>query len=235
MCGKSIIRYDFKKNRIEKILCHKFTCYTCRKILKKKLFNEIIEAVKKHNMNNHIIITVSGKSYREKNNIEKSFDDINSAWNKIRKIIRSDYDKEFSYIALPRAQKDGYAHLHVICNYYLPKNYVQYLCKRYKELGFIKIGKNSNPAKYLCNDFFKDKEWWIPENKHHYNTSMNIKLNVRNMEKYDNDNNLIIRRYNPNFQIKEIDLWYEKINEKFYYPLPFEEYLKYFVEITKDI
>ncbi|GAH20288.1 unnamed protein product, partial [marine sediment metagenome] len=85
---------------------------------------EIEKAMKKHKLYTHIVVTTEGKKYRDKNDYVDSYYDMSKSFNIIRTIL-SKYAKKqgkhFTYICLIRAQKEGYCHLHIMTNLYIPK------------------------------------------------------------------------------------------------------------------
>jgi hypothetical protein len=162
-------------------------------------------------------------------------------------------EDELAYIYLPRAQtqpKDnnpiGFCHLHVILNWKINVHWVEECIDRNGyELGFCFIRENQSVADYLCKDFFEDDEFIIPKKIRHYNCSRNVKINVSdgftitdgsrtllNLNKVENKNTLIevledqLKNNYTNYEIfgKKLKVEDPKI-------LPFEEYLKQFVDL----
>lgn len=234
-CGKFGNIYDFKTNKVNNSLCKQFSCARCRKILKKNLFFKIIEVVKEYNITNHFIMTSKGQDYRENNTIYQSYIDMAKNWNRIRRLINYWYYEkwklkyEMNYIVMPRSQKDGYCHYHLLTDLNISQDWLETIKDKYKEMGYVKLGKNKNPAYYLTFDYWKDNEYHIPKGIRHFSTSRNIKLKINRVktEKIYYKYNRYLTKYQNliNFD--------KKINEKYNYSLPFIEWLKYWYNENK--
>ena len=118
-------------------------------------------------------------------------------WNKLRNALNYKYP-DLSYILLPRAQGDGYCHYHILLNQYIQKNYIKEKLEKY-DMGFFRIKQNKNVAEYLCMDYFKDSEYYLPERIRHHCSSRNIKLKNYKIDKND------FLKFNNNMNYKEIE------------------------------
>jgi len=181
------LRYlgSYQQDKINKVLCNKFTCDRCRPKLKKRLKREIEKAIREHNLTTHVVITTEGKKYRDYNNYIQSYKDMAKNWHLIQKIIRYEAKidgKPFTFICLYRAQKNGYCHLHILTNLHIDKHRLQEITSKYFSTGFIKITKNKDVAHYLANEFSKDHEFYIPMYQKHYSCSRDVKLNVDDLD-----------------------------------------------------
>ena len=240
----------YQQDRINKILCNKFTCDRCRPKLKKRLKREIEKAIREHNLNTHIVITTEGKKYRDDNSYVQSYKDMAINWHKIQKIIKYELEidgKKFTFICLYRSQKNGYCHLHILTNLNVEKQRLQEITSKYFSTGFIKITKNKDVANYLANEFSKDHEFYIPFNQKHYSCSRDIKIQMEDTEeeieegefnsKFIHDIKLpeaSMRLYlNP--ERNPIDQIYEQIEHEYGYPPPFEIMLGEFYEMVHKI
>jgi hypothetical protein len=144
------------------------------------------------------------------------------SWKKYKQVIQYKYGK-FDYIMLPRSQKDGYCHYHIILNSdYIPQTWLDTKRKKYSNMGYVSIQTNQTLAYYLTNDFFKDNEYVIPENKRHFYGSSEVKKyltinNSKNIENYPLNYN-----HDEGNKIQQYEQQIQEING---YPLPLEEYL----------
>lgn len=175
MCGRLGKLYVHNNNELVDIGCNQYDCAICRPIKKYLLFVEILKNVYSFNLQKHFIITFVGKNHRKQYSWIDSYKVMNYEWTKFRLVLNRRFGK-VSYILLPRAQKSGYCHFHILTNKFMSWHFLNEKRKRYK-FGFLSIQKNKNVAEYLNQDYFKDHEWIIPPGIRHYRSSRNIKLN----------------------------------------------------------
>jgi len=220
----------YRGSKIHRILCSKFQCDRCRTLLKGKLKTEIQRALTEFKLYTHFVITTEGTDYRDTNDYKQSYLDMSKSWNKIRLLLSKDAKKQgkhFSYICLIRAQKNGYCHLHVLTNVYIPKQRLQDISKKYFNTGFVKIKSNKDITKYLTNEFLKDHEYYIPFGRRHYSTSRNIKLNISDeMDDLQDAESSMHIHLQPGIPI--IDQIYDQIEHEYGYPPPFDFLLAQF-------
>jgi hypothetical protein len=143
-----------------------------------------------------------------------------------------------SYNNLVRSHKDGYCHLHILIDRYIPKNWLS-ISTSALGLGSTKIKYvdihrvSSYIAKYFSE---KDHEWYIPKGVHDFTTSRDIHLDdfipnpgwmyIRMPLIYIKDEKCnIIRNI-----IGEIECVYTHIDWYTKYPPPFEFLLSEFYE-----
>jgi len=256
-----VIYGDYKIDVVDNLLCHNFSCERCRRIKKRMMFFKILELCCEHDLRFHRVLTCAGAEYRASHSIEESYVDMAVAWHKLSKMIDYWFVKKFgnsvrfSYIVMPRSQKDGYCHYHIISNFNLYKPWIQSVIKRYPVLGFVGVGKKQDPVSYLCNDFFKDSEYWIPVGKRHFSHSSDLDLSFaefqddwakrfsvlffRDFRKSGCENldmlyEAVCRKYRANRVLdmrKHPDREYDSVDtdqDDFGVPLPLEEYVKVF-------
>jgi hypothetical protein len=233
-CGKDKFIYDYKDNKVYPCYCNRLTCEACRKIIKWKLYLMFLACCLQFNIENHYVITAEGEKYRNNVSIYQTFVDLTNTWNKIRKKINYWYFKKFNkegkftYIILFRAQKSGVCHIHILTNLNISKIWLEQSVKNYSDIGFVKKGKNENPVAYLCFDFFKEHEWYIPPNIRHYSSSRDIKFNFGKSENIDR----IFYKHSIKLnKFENLEAFNKKIMEKFNCCLPFETWLKYFISL----
>lgn len=204
LCGKLGRVYIPEKNILIDVKCGMWECVICRKNLQRQLFIEIQRNVYAFDLQKHFIITFEGKEYRDKYSIEDSYKFMPIAWHKLLNVINYHYGK-IIYILLPRAQKSGYCHYHILTNKYIDWDFLNKKRKKYG-LGYVSINKNKDVAEYLANDYYKDHEWMIPKGIRHYRCSREIKLmNYKNNKsnkfftykvKMDEIEKLLLNEYN---------------------------------------
>ena len=174
--------YNHSEDRVHSVLCGKWHCDRCRPMLKKQLIPQLSKAMMDLDLKYHIVITTEGnEKYRDDHTYLQSYPDMMVAWNKIRKIFDYDAKKKglsLSYVCFPRAQKNGYCHLHVLTNVHPGIRRLQNICKKYPNTGFVKIKDSEDTLSYLLKDFKKDHEWHIPLGRRHFTCSRDVNLSV---------------------------------------------------------
>ena len=213
--------YDYRFDKLYDVGCGRFDCARCRPRLKFNLFMEVLRWIYIYNLNKHFIITFEGKRLRDKIGWDASFMFMNKEWDKFLKMLRYHYG-DITYILFPRAQQSGYCHYHIITNNWIDWKFLEEKRKNY-DFGWMRIKHNKSVAEYLNRDYFKDHEWVIPKGIRHFRSSRNIKLN-----KYKAGEGSIYYTRDTSVKFIEYD-----IGERFSRMLPFEEYVKQFVELQK--
>lgn len=170
--------YNYEFDVLHEAKCKCYNCERCRPIKKYDLLNSIVKAAEKNNLRRHLVITLSGYPFRSLFcNADESFDYAMKKFNEFRVLYKRCFGNNLSYICLPRSQKDGFCHLHILIGNYIPKDWLDNVLKRIN-LGFpfityVDIQRLGN---YLSKYWYKDHEWYIPENKKHYTHSTDIEL-----------------------------------------------------------
>lgn len=219
----------YRGPKINHIGCGKFHCDRCRPKLKYRMKLEIEDAMVEHKLYTHFVITTEGKKYRDKNDYFQSYIDMSESFNKVRNILSryaKKHGKRFTYICLIRSQKDGYCHLHVMTNLYIPKQLLQSISDKYFNTGFIRIKAIKNRKK-LSNYFMKDEEWYIPLGRRHYSCSRDIELD---MDIGDIPEDCIYIRLEPCVSI--VDQVYDQVELNYGYPPPFDFLLQHFTTVS---
>jgi hypothetical protein len=176
LCGEELGRiYNSNTNKLTDVLCMKWNCEVCRPIKKMILYFQISQNVLIFDLDKHFVITSEGKQFRNKYGWYHSYIFMTTQWKKFLKAIKYEFG-DIDYILLPRAQKDGFCHYHIMLNKYIPWNFLNEKRKNYG-LGYLRINKNQSVVDYLHNDYFKDNEWIIPDGIKHYRSSRSILIN----------------------------------------------------------
>lgn len=167
--------YNYDNNTLQDVGCGHWTCKVCRPHKKYALYIEILKNVYMFDLNKHFIITSEGKQFRSEYTFQESYRFFSQQWNKFKQLMEYHF-QPINYIVLPRSQKDGYCHYHIIMDSWISWKWLNEKRKKYN-LGFMSIKKNKSVAEYLANDYFKDREFVIPDNFKHYRSSRSIILN----------------------------------------------------------
>jgi len=246
------LKYIHSTNQIKRIHCNKFTCDRCRKLfLKTRLRDEIQRNILEKDLIYHIVITTEGyDNYRKDHDFKQSYKDMVTTWNKLRTRLYAKakkQNKKLSFICLPRAQKNGYCHPHILTNIEISKKELKELVKIYENTGSSTITAHKNTAKYLTNDFLKDHEFYTPIGQRRYTTSRDIQLNIYKPEEQEEIPTPENEKINSTFMhlipkpippdtmhihlqtgINITDQIYTAIKQKYGYPPPFNIILSEF-------
>lgn len=170
--------YNSESDVLHEAKCKCYNCERCRPKKKYELLKNIVTAAEKHNLRRHLIITLPGYPFRSLFcDADESFDYAMKKFNEFRVLYKRFFGKNLSYICLPRAQSDGFCHLHILVGDYISKDWLDDVLKRIN-LGFpfityVDIQRLGN---YLSKYWYKEHEWFIPENKKHFTKSVDIKF-----------------------------------------------------------
>lgn len=175
LCGHLGKVYVTDNDELYDIKCRKFHCKKCINFLKYVLYLEIIKNVYCFELDRHFVITFdrNNKNYENVKWYE-SYYIMNKEWNKLRLALARKYGK-IIYILLPRSQKSGFCHYHILLNKYVSWKWLNIIRKKYN-FGYMSIQRNKSVAEYLANDYYKNNEWIIPFGIRHYRSSREIEL-----------------------------------------------------------
>jgi len=172
----------FPKNAPEKMVfmgCNRLSCPRCRPKIKKKLLERINDTCVKYNLQRQLILTCPGRRWRNAHSVDYSFVFINKKFAEFKILYQRETGKSLNYVKLPRAQRDGFCHAHILLDRYISVSLIKDLIKRVG-LGrnfHIKYMDMHRLMSYLRNDFFKDHEWYLPYGMRHISSSMLISEN----------------------------------------------------------
>ena len=175
---KEHFMYNSILDNLHEVGCKCYNCERCRRKKKYDLLNNIVNSAEKYNLTRHLVITLPGYPFRSLFcNVDESFDYAMKKFNEFRVLYKREFGKNLSYICLPRAQSDGFCHLHVLVGSFIPKDWLD------KTLNSINLGfpfityvDVHRLGNYLSKYWYKEHEWYIPENKKHYTRSADIEF-----------------------------------------------------------
>jgi len=237
-CGNNKL-YSKKDHRLVDSHCNQFCCEYCRPRLLGNLKDNIVRYAEKYDLTRFITITFGGKDLRRVVRPDNSFQYVMKRFNNWREYLRRKFGLRVSYINLIRSHKDGYCHLHILIDRFIPKSW---LSESTAALGLgstnVKYVDIHRVSAYLSKYFSeKDHEWFLPEGVHHYTTSRNIHLNdfvpdpdwiyIKMPLRFVRDvNGKLIRNYKG-----EIECVYNHVEWYTKYPPPFEFLLGEFYDM----
>jgi len=170
--------YNERDHSIDDAGCKCYSCSKCRPKRKKRLLNAVIDAAEQHGLKRMVTITVKGKKWRNKVSPDDSFSFTMKKFNNFREYVKRYSGKKMEYVNFVRSQSNGYCHLHIPQDTWIPKTVLNHICDK---LGLgsanIKYVDVQRVGAYLRAELNnKDHEWFIPKNKKHYTTSSGVKL-----------------------------------------------------------
>lgn len=153
--------------------------FSCKKCRHNKIRNTVIKTRKlalANNLTRFLTLTTGGKEIRKLVSPGDSFYRLMTKFKELKYILKRDYGFELKYICFLRAHKDGYCHLHVLIDKYIPKAILNDILIRIKS-GWCNI-KYVDPQRvsaYLSAYLErKDHEWFIPKGQKHYTMSKDL-------------------------------------------------------------
>lgn len=176
-CNENFL-YNKDSDLLKIASCKCFSCERCRPKKKYDLLKSIVKSAEAKKLTRHLIITLPGYPFRSLFcNVDESFDYAMKKFNEFRVLYRRNFGKNLSYICLPRAQEDGFCHLHILVGSYISKDWLDDVLNKinlgFPYITFVDVHRLSN---YLSKYWYKEHEWFIPKNKKHYTTSADIDI-----------------------------------------------------------
>jgi len=176
-CNETYL-YSSDSDLLHEAKCKCYSCERCRPKKKYDLLTNIVKAAEKHNLRRHVVITLPGYPFRSLFcNADESFDYAMKKFNEFRVLYKRKFGKNLSYVCLPRSQSDGFCHLHILVGDYIPKDWLDDVLNRinlgFPYITYVDVQRLGN---YLSKYWYKEHEWFIPENKKHYTRSADIEF-----------------------------------------------------------
>jgi hypothetical protein len=176
-CGTNVMFQPGKSETLFFMGCNRLSCPRCRPKIKKKVIQKVIETAIDYNLQRELILTCPGNEWRVNHSPDMSFKWLNGKFREFKILYQRETGKKLSYIKLPRSQKSGYCHAHILVNTYIKKSLIENIIKR------IGLGSNYKMlyrdlhrlGSYLKNDLYKEHEWFIPVGMRHVSSSMELK------------------------------------------------------------
>ncbi|GAH92244.1 unnamed protein product [marine sediment metagenome] len=175
-CGNNIIFDRNDPDKMAHVGCNRLSCPRCRPKIKNKLLERVIDVALEHGLFRQLILTCPGKNWRNVHSADYSFKWMNKKFHSFKVLYERETGKKLKYIKIPRSQKSGYCHPHILISDYIIQPLIEDIIKRVG-LGSIYKIKHldiQRLTKYLKNEFQKDHEWYIPTGMRHISSSMKI-------------------------------------------------------------
>lgn len=176
-CETDLI-YNRRSHTMDNAGCKCYSCSRCRPLRKKRLLNAVIDATDKHGLTRLLTITFPGEKLRKRVTPDESFTYTMKKFNHVKEYIKRELGFKIEYVNFVRSQNNGYCHLHVLIDHYIPKRVISDICRRLglgsTNIKYVDVHRVGAYLKAELNN--KDHEWYIPKNKKHYTKSRGVSL-----------------------------------------------------------
>lgn len=173
-CGQNVMFQPDNPDSLTHMPCNRLSCARCRPKIKRKVIDKLIETCETRHLQRELILTCPGEKWRENHSPDESFKWLNEKFREFKILYERETGRKLVYIKLPRSQKSGYCHQHIMINTYIKKTLIEDIIKRiglgtsykimYKDLHRV--------GTYLKNELHKEHEWFIPVGMRHISSSM---------------------------------------------------------------
>jgi hypothetical protein len=159
--------------------CKSWSCAYCGPRRARRLKRSIVEQSQLHGLDRFLTLTLDPK----KGTPEESWDRIKKAWAKFRVSLARKVGKGFQYLWVVEAQKNGYAHLHILIDRYVPQAWIKHAWDAVGGGSIVHIERSdvrkSGPylAKYLTKGFNEG----LKVGQRRYGSSRGVFLGVKSL------------------------------------------------------
>lgn len=175
-CGRAVF-VNFQRDLVSRARCHMFSCAECRPNQISWFRRRLVDVAKEKELVVFLTLMIPSVN-REGLDPDSSFSLMSLFWNLFRLKYKRLTGHGFDYVAVYRSHDNGYAHMHILLNRYIPMLIVDSIAL---EVGLgmtnIKYVDTHRVSWYLSRYLEKEEEWYIPEGHRHYSTSRSIVFN----------------------------------------------------------
>ena len=160
--------------RVARLRCKSWTCPTCGKKRARKLKSAIVEQAELHHMDKFVTLTMDPS----KGTAEESWDQIKAVWALARVYLGREFGAGFKYLWVVEAQKNGYAHLHILVNQYVPQAWLKQVWDRLGGGRIVHIERVNirRTGPYLAKYLTKGFDAGLKQGQRRYGSSRVVKL-----------------------------------------------------------
>jgi len=176
------IEQEGKKYRhVARLGCKCWGCEVCGPKRARKLRYGIIKAARDRKLTRFLTLTLDPRYCEAKDSAVY----VRKCWGKLRTYIKRRYGQPIVFISVTEYQRNGYAHLHVLVDRYIPQPWIQTAWQAVGGGRFVNIKQvdvhRIAPylSKYLTKDLFLTN---FPPGTRRYSTSRAIKLFERHTQ-----------------------------------------------------
>jgi hypothetical protein len=160
--------------RTTRLLCKSWSCPQCAAKRARKLKKAIVEQSRTHGLDRFLTLTMDPS----KGTAEESWPQIKIVWKKFQTYLTRKQGKGFKFLWVIEAQKNGYAHLHILLNQYLDQAWIK---KVWDRLGggrivFITRANVAQAGPYLAKYLSKGFDGGLKPGQRRYGSSRSVNL-----------------------------------------------------------
>jgi hypothetical protein len=187
-CGKWTAKgrsFDGSEVRYQRVHCKCWHCAHCAPKRAGAYRRGITAAAEAHGLTKFLTLTLDPKKLG--GNAEHSCKHLRESFNKFRTYLRRKYGETVKYIAVLEFQQNGFAHLHLILDRYIPQAWIK---KSWAAVGGgehvdIRRVDEHRVAKYLAKYLTKQLNSDAPKGQRRVTCSRGIKLLVKLVKKHN--------------------------------------------------
>ncbi len=172
-----------------KTFCKSYNCEFCGPRKRALIRHAIALAIEKYKLISFATLTLDPKTC--KCGPEGSAKYIRRAWNKFRVLQKREFNRGLEFVAVIEFQKNGYAHLHIVFDRYIPHTWLK---EKWVNVGGGKIVDvrkcDAKASYYLAKYLGKELLPEYAQKIRRYSTSKNINLNRLLKENRKNDGSI---------------------------------------------
>ncbi len=160
---------------VARLGCKCWSCPVCGPKRARKLRHGIIEAATEHSLTRFVTLTLDHSHCTAENSAVY----LRECWRKLRTYTKRRYGQSIDFIAVIEFQVNGYAHLHVLVDRYIPQRWIQTAWQavgggKFVNIKYIDVQRiAAYLSKYLTKDIFLSH---YPHGTRRYSTSRGIRL-----------------------------------------------------------
>ncbi len=165
-----------KKIRYARLGCKGWNCQICGPRKASKYRHSIKEQALKLNLDRFLTLTLDPKKCKPHNSLPH----IKKSWAKFRISLKRKYGHSISFICIVEFQKNGYAHLHILVDRFIPQKWISHAWNSVGggKIAFIERVELKSIAYYITKYLTKDTNFNNSGKRYRKcTTSRNIKLN----------------------------------------------------------
>lgn len=176
-CGSGFY-FNIESHKLVRSSCKMFSCSNCRDKKVRNILDKTTKYAMTFDLTRFLTFTLGGVNRRSYVSPVESFSYMMAKFVEFRILYKREFGENLDYICFPRSHKDGYCHLHILVNKYIPKSWLNDVMARI-QLGNcnIKYVDAHRVGGYL-HAYLNKKihEWYLPKGKRHYTTAGSVEL-----------------------------------------------------------
>jgi len=160
--------------RVSRLRCKSWSCPHCAQKRAKRLKKAIVEQSQAHGLDRFLTLTMDPK----KGTAAESWPQIKQTWKKFQTYLARKQGKGIKFLWVIEAQKNGYAHLHILLDRYIPQAWISQAWDRLGggRIVFITRANVRHTGPYLSKYLTKGFDEGLKDGQRRYGSSRTVKL-----------------------------------------------------------